>query len=295
MNVVFETIIMRTAHLVLVHKNAIQLERLLNAMHHCKFDFYIHLDKKVSMKDFVHLQNLPNVYFIKERVDVKWGGYSLMKATFNGINEICHTNIEYNFINFMTGQDYPIKPIDDIFTFFQENVGYEFIKYKDILSDWKEAQSRYKKYHLTEFRFKGATQIERVLNYFSGERKMPYGYHPFGESVFSMLSPEVALFVVDTVLRDKKINSFFKYVWGGDEFLFQTIILNSRYMGRVINNNFRYIDWSEQKANPKVLTNVDFERLQKSAMLFARKFDVLEDQIVLDNIDAKILTKRDRQ
>ena len=280
---------MRTAHLVLVHKNPMQLERLLKAMHYPDFDIYIHLDRKVDISGFAHLADLPNVFFIKNRVDVMWGGYSLMRATFNGIKEICEKGYAYNFINFMSGQDYPIKPLDTIYTFFQENIGSEFFQYRDIINDWKEAQSRYKKYHFTDFRFRGATQIERVVNYFARERKFPYNLHPFGESVFCMLSPVVASFVVDTVLNDKRLESFFKYVWGSDELLFQTIILNSHYRERVINNNFRYIDWSENKANPKVLTIDDFEKLQNSPMLFARKFDILEDVEILNRIDSKIL------
>src|SRR5690606_41751438 len=141
---------MRTAHLILVHKNPIQLERLLKRMVHPNFDFYIHLDKKIDSKSYLHLAAIPNVFFIKKRVDIIWGGYSIIKATFNGINEICQNGQNYNFINFLSGQDYPIKPIEEIARFFQENIGKEFITYKDIVSDWKEAQNRYKKYRSEE-------------------------------------------------------------------------------------------------------------------------------------------------
>lgn len=278
----------RTAHLILVHKNPIQVERMLKKMYHPNFDFFLHVDKKVDMKPYFHLSSLPNVFFVKNRVNITWGGYSLMKATFNGINEICKNDHKYDFINFLSGQDYPIKPIKEIASFFQKNIGKEFIQYKDIISDWKEAQSRYKKYHLTDFKFRGSTKLERIINFFARERKMPYDLHPYGESVFCMLSPEVALYVMNKVQGDKKINSFFTYVWGGDEFLFQTIIMNSPYRDRVINNNYRYIDWSEKKPNPKILRNNDLEKIINSPMLFARKFDMLVDTDILDMIDLKL-------
>jgi hypothetical protein len=52
--------------------------------------------------------------------------------------------------------------------------------------------------------------------------------------------------------------------------------MNSPYRERVINNNYRYVDWSEQKAHPKVLDTGDFDKLKESSMMFARKFDVLK-------------------
>lgn len=262
---------MRTAHLILVHKNPLQVEKMLKRMSHPSFDFFIHVDKKVDIKPYFHLASLPNVFFVKKRVNVQWGGHSINKATFNSIIEICKNDQQYNFINFLSGQDYPIKPIKEIVSFFQENIGKEFIQYRDIINDWEEAQSRYKKYHLTEFKFKGSTKLEWILNFFSRERQIPYNLHPYGESMFCMLSPEVALYVTNKILSDKKLESFFTYVWGGDEFLFQTIIMNSHYRDRVINNNYRYIDWSEKKANPKILEIEDFPNLKNSSMLFARK------------------------
>lgn len=280
---------MRTAHLILVHKNPRQLERLLKTMAHPNFDFYIHLDKKIDINAYLPISAIPNVFFIKDRVDVKWGGYSIIKATFNGINEICRKDRNYNFINFLSGQDYPIKSIEEIVRFFQDNIGKEFITYKDIINDWKEAQHRYKKYHFTELRFKGSTRLERLVNFFSLERIIPYNLHPYGESMFWTLSPEVALYVVNKVENDKKMESFFYYTWAADEFLFQTIIMNSPYRNRVVNDNYRYIDWSAKKASPKLLGKDDFEKLKTTPMLFARKFDIQEDYEILDRIDSKLL------
>ena len=66
---------------------------------------------------------------------------------------------------------------------------------------------------------------------------------------------------------------------------FQTIIMNSKYGAKVCNDNLRYIDWSEGKNNPKVLTKDDFSLINSSNKLFARKFDSNVDEQVLDMID----------
>ncbi len=283
---------MRTAHLIITFTNPSQTERMIRRMYHPDFDFYIHVDKKVDINSHLHLSSeLQNVFFIKNRVDVRWAGYNTSKAIFSGVHEICNSGKEYNFINLLSGQDYPLKPAIQLFDFFRDNIGKEFIAHKDMIHDWKSTQYRYKRIHLINLRFRGRYIIgqfsffERIINIFCNDRKIPYGYHPYGESMFWMLSPEVALYVVDKVLNDKKLDRFFSYTWASDEFLFQTIIMNSHFKDKVINNNYRYIDWSEGKANPKILSVDDFEKLKYTTMLFGRKFDMSKDYKILDMID----------
>lgn len=281
---------MRTAHLIITYTEPKQTERMILKMTHPDFDFFIHVDKKIDIKPYLYLGELQNVYFIQNRIDVRWAGFNTVKALFNGIREICHTGNNYNFINVLSGQDYPLKSANQLSSFFKKNTGKEFIAYRDILNDWTSAQSRYKKFHLTNFRFNGQAlfgqhSLERLINFLFKSRNIPYKYHPYGESMFWMLSPETALYVANKVENDKKLKCFFYYTWASDEFLFQTIIMNSEYKHKVINNNYRYIDWSEQKANPKILNVNDFEKLKYSSKLFARKFDVSEDEVILNMID----------
>lgn len=280
---------MKTAHLLLIHKDPLQVERLIKKMNHADFDFYIHLDKKKDIKAFENLHSMPNVFFIKNRVNVRWGGYSVVRATFNGILEICDQDMTYNFINLLSGQDYPIKSANTLASFFRENVNKEFLTYRDIISDWREAQNRYKRYHFTDLAFRGSTRLEKILNTLLPTRKIPYNLHPYGDSMFWMLSPKVALYVVNKVQNDGLMRRFFSLVWGSDEFVFQTIILNSEYKNSVIKNNYRYIDWSENKASPKTLLKNDFEELRQSPMLFARKFETTENSELLNMIDSQLL------
>ncbi len=281
---------MKTAHLIITHTDPKQTERMISKMTHPDFDFYIHVDRKIDIKPYLFLEEVQNVYFIHDRIDVRWAGFNTVKALFNSIRQICHTGNNYNFINVLSGQDYPLKSANHLSSFFKKNAGKEFIAYRDILNDWTSAQSRYKKFHLTNFSFNGKTlfgqhSLERLINYLFKSRNIPYKYHPYGESMFWMLSPEAALYVANTVENDKKLKCFFYYTWASDEFLFQTIIMNSEYKHKVINNNYRYIDWSEQRASPKILNVNDFEKLKNSSKLFARKFDVLKDEVILNMID----------
>ena len=108
-----------------------------------------------------------------------------------------------------------------------------------------------------------------------------------------MLTGECARYLVDFMEENATLRRFATLCWGPDEFLFATVIMNSPFRASVINNNYRYMDWSLGGANPKLLTMEDFGSLRSSDMLFARKFDMVVDSEVLDKIDTLIKQKPD--
>jgi hypothetical protein len=281
---------MRVAHLILTYTNPGQTERMIRRLYHENFDFYIHVDKKFDISPHLYLQALPNVYFIQKRVDVTWAGFSTIIATFECIKEIVASGITYDFINFMSGQDYPIKNAAFIYKFFEDNKGKEFLSFRDMKNDWTEGLIRLEKYFLSAYSFKGKYRIEQLINLITPKRKLPYNLHPYGKSMFWMLSPDTAMYVVNTVENDRKLKNFFWLCWASDEFVFQTILLNSPLKEKVINNNYRYIDWSAGGANPKILNESDAAQLAATDDLFARKFDVINHPAILDFIDDNLLT-----
>jgi hypothetical protein len=107
---------MRVAHLILTYTNPAQTERMIKNMYHANFDFYIHVDKKFDVNPHLYLKSLPNVYFINNRTDVGWSGFSTVLATFECIKEIVNRKQKYDFINFLSGQDYPLVGPDVLMT-----------------------------------------------------------------------------------------------------------------------------------------------------------------------------------
>lgn len=280
---------MRVAHLILTYTNPRQTERMIKRLSHENFDFYIHVDKKFDINPHLFLEAIPNVYFINNRTDVKWAGFSTVTATFECIKEIAASGITYDYINFLSGQDYPIKPADYINDFFMANSGKEFLSYRDIKNDWTEGLIRMENYFLTSYSFPGKYRLESLINKILPKRQLPYNLHPYGKSMFWMLSPEIAMYVVNKVENDKKLKHFFSLCWASDEFVFQTILMNSVHKDKIVNNNYRYIDWSAGGANPKILNESDAEKLKDSEMLFARKFDMVKQPEILDIIDKNLL------
>lgn len=276
---------MKVAHLILTYTNPALTERLINRLANPHFDFYIHVDKKFSIKPYLYLQKYPNVFLIHNREDVRWAGYNTIKATFKCIKEIAITGIQYDYINFISGQDYPLKSADYMLDFFKANQGKNFIEFEDIKEDWIEAQERINRYHFTNFTFKGKYFAERVLNLITPKRKLPEELKPYGKSMFWILTPESAAYVVNYVESRPHLERFFTFTWGSDEFVFQTILMNSSYKDTLFNNDYRYIDWTAGGSHPKLLNMHDFDKLKNTDDLFARKFNADADTQLLDKLD----------
>ncbi|MEO6522695.1 MAG: beta-1,6-N-acetylglucosaminyltransferase [Mucilaginibacter sp.] len=277
---------MKIACLIVTYTSAKQTKRLVDKLNNGDFDFYIHVDKKLSMDTHKILFNMPNVFFIKDRIDIKWASYTSVKATFNGLKQIEASGIQYDFVNLMSGQDYPIKSAKYISSFLSKHKGKQFIHYKDF-DEWTGAQGRIDKYHFADMHFKGKYYIQQFVNLFIDKRKPPENIKPYGYSTFWTLTLDCALYIVEYVESHHDVQTYFKYTFGSDEFIYQTVIMNSIYKDDVINNNYRYVDWTNGGFRPKFLATEDYDKLIASDCLFGRKFNIDIDEHILDLIDSE--------
>jgi hypothetical protein len=272
----------------MVHKNPDQVERLITALSHEQFDFYIHLDGKVDMAGYAHLAALPQVRFIKKRHMVRWAAYSFVESMCESLREILASGIKYDFINLLSGQDYPIKPAESIYRFFSRHVGCTFLSFEQQGSAWWEhAINRIEQYHSIYFDFKFQYRLQAIANKVLPKRKFPLPYTLYGGPLGSWwtMGIDCATYLVDFLDKHAEVRRFSLFTWGSDEFLISTILMNSPLRDKIINDNYRYIDWSGGGANPKILTVEDAGALAHTYKLFARKFDINQDAEILDIID----------
>ncbi len=276
---------MKIAHLILTHTNPTQFKRLIKKLAHPDADFYIHVDLKVDLEDFLPETNFKHIFFIRNRVSIVWGGFSMVEATVSSFREILQSGKHYDYINLLSGQDYPLKSAEEIHQFYSQNPGKAFMETLLVMEEWQEAIPRLTKYHFTDYRFVGVNTFEALLNLVVSERKIPNNLIPVGRSQWFTITVEHAKYIVDYLEKNKNVVNFFKFTWGSDEIIFQTILYNSKYKENIVCNNLMYIDWSEGKPNPKTLTISDLPSLSKSNKLFARKFNQWVDKDILDTLD----------
>lgn len=272
----------------MVHKNAAQIGRLIQALAHEDFDFFIHVDKRSDIEEFAQLRGLPQVYFIRHRVWARWASYRFTEGVLQSMQEIVSTGTTYDFIALLSGQDYPIKPAASMHAYLARHQGRSFLSYEAQGSAWwQHAINRVEQYHLLYFEFKYQYTIQNILNRLLPKRKFPLSCTLYGgpNGSWWTLSRDAAAYVLDFVKQNPALARFSRFTWGSDEFLIPTILMNSPLRDFIINDNYRYIDWSLGGPNPKVLTVADADKLAQSPKFLARKFDAATDAQILDLLD----------
>jgi hypothetical protein len=282
---------MKLAHLILAHAHPGQLSRLVNALAHKDADIYVHIDAKSDLADFAHLNKQPQLYFIKNRVSVFWGTYSMVSATLNSFEEILEHQIPYSHINLLSAQDYPLAPSDHIHDFLATNADKTYMHSLYIPDDWDEAMERITTYNFGDYKFKGHYLLQHAVKFLGIRRKMPRGVEPYGRSQWFTITPLCARYVIDYLNEHPRMKRFFRMSFAPDEFVFQTVLMNSPHKASLVNDNLRYIDFSNGGYHPKTLTSGDAMTLLNSGKLYARKFDQEKSSALLEFIDEQVLTK----
>jgi len=288
---------MKVANIVVFHKNPSCIERLLKAASHPGFDFFLHLDRKVSIRPYQHLSQLPQTHFVSKRIPVRWAGYSQVEAFISCMDDIIDSGIKYDFVNLLSGQDYPIKPPEEIYQYLSQHKGRSFMLCETAPSHWwNHAVKRFTNYHFIDYGFPGRYRLGLALSKLLPRREFPLPLQLHGGPYASywILSMEAALYVHGFLKKNNQYKLFFKHTWAPDEFLIHTILMNSEFKDSVVHENFHYIDRSLGGSRPKILTTADLPILKETNKFFARKFDPDVDSKVLDLIDNEILFQGNR-
>ncbi len=283
---------MKLIHLILAHDptSIEQLARLVNKLDHTDSIVYLHIDLKTDLNIFVnHFNSYPNVRFINKRVNIKWAGYSMIHAEQFSFEQILLEEPNFDYLNLLSAQDYPIRPIEEFHQFLIINKGKAFMHCLDVETEWEEAKDRVTRYHLINYNFKGKYFLENFLNKLLPRRIVPNNMVIKGRSQWFTISKKHIEYVVKELNNNKEFVRFFKFSWAPDEIVFQTLLYNSPFRNDIVNNNLRFIDWSDGMKNPKTFTFADFHQIINSNQFFGRKFNSVIDGTILDIIDQHIL------
>ena len=300
---------MKIAYLILAHKQPELLHRLVNALNAPNVRFFVHIDLKADVEQFRHGLDCGNVSFLRDRIKVNYGGYTQMLAML-ALLKVGTSTDDFHYCIFLSGQDYPIKSNAFIFDYLERNIGTNFINFYPLTENASLTRNIRKYYFvdlLNAFRpgirpvFKN---FFRFINLFLPERTFFKGMIPYRGSTSWCLTGETAKYIADfAASRDNsKFVRYFKRVMCPDEILIQTIVLNSPFASRcrfydrdvltnrtpLMNENkayLHYVDWDGGRDNPAILDMRDYNMLERSDRLFARKFDEFRSKELLDSID----------
>jgi hypothetical protein len=299
----------RKTYLILAHKNPNQLKRLLDRLNDDLSFFYIHIDRKSDVEQFVNLIVGDNIKFITNRINCLWGDFSQVIATINLMEEVVKTKRD-GIVILLTGQDYPIKNLSEIDRFIGENSEYNFIDAVPVEKIWESYKDKIESYkfnvsaargHCVTYRKVSKASLRSFLHreislgqlfLLLKKRKLKLGLRQYGGSAWWAFNYET-LVKMHSFINDnyKKLYDYYKYTTCPDEIFFQTIAqyLSEQDESIKIAPSLTYVNWlrNPTSASPLTFTIDDLEELksQPSASLFARKFDITLDENILDALD----------
>lgn len=273
--------------LIAVHQNPEQLLRLINTLRHPQVVIYLHIDKKSD----IDRGSMPeDVKIVKNEVEVTWRLYSQVQAIVNSLQEIVRNEKRFDYVTFISGQDYPIIPIDYMLKDLTENSGTEFLAHVPLdQSGWNKARIRFERFYFYSYRnpfvrFFGK-YITMIFDKLRWKRRFYKGLRPYGGSAWWTLTRNCVLYILEYLENDPWMVSYMKKTIHPDEILFQTIVMNSSFAHKTVNENYRFIEFIQGNPNPNILTANDFDRIIASGKHFARKLDTDKDTVVFDLLD----------
>lgn len=315
---------MKVAVLLLAHKNKKQLDRLISVLDHPSVDIYIHLDKKSSLSpsDFQH----QNVRFTEKRIDIALFDFSMVEAEMELLRTAL-SHEQYGYYILLSGQCYPLRHVDDIYNYLCKNYPKPLIEIIDteIVTMFQHV-FKYS-YTLKKFRIYSEALLKKYLpsKWKRFYRYVPKGIDRVAALVIQLFvkSPKQRLnnmgikpyfgqqwwilpdVVIDEILQffeNKDFCNCIRDCYSCDETFFQTaIMVYADKFGIVINDEGPFKGYYMNKKwytsfsgeHPIVLTESNFEQIiatkKPSTRLFARKFDIDTDAVILDMLDKRSL------
>lgn len=235
-------------------------------------NFYVHMDAKSKSCDYpkTDLANLANVFLLKDRITVRWGGFSQIEATLK-LFETAFANEDNAYFHLVSGEDVVLQPFEVIEKQWQQQFDFQAMMtcerapqyaYRFIM-DSPHADSDWQR----QLTGKIITKLQQ------GVAKVKPYHSPiyFGSQWFSVTREDWEKIVPFT----DEYSDFFRHKLVPDEHFFQTLITEKlTNQIRLSNDNRRQIIFDKNVNNgnsPIYLDLLKLERAKFDGYWFARK------------------------
>jgi len=285
---------MKIAYVVLVHRNPEQLRRLITALDGTG-DFYIHVDKKSKIEPFEQaLAGIPNVNLLKNRINVYWGGWSMVQAYMLMFDMAYSSPKGYDRFVMLTSEDYPLISNEKIIEEFEKNRDVEYIMAYNIATSTMPTDENkvLRRWYLDcPFRNKFLQRVYRSIMYrtitknFKGKQlQVPLGdrlVDPYFGQMLSAFTRAGMGMILDVYKNDKAFNKRMKSAFAAVELYWQTIIFNSELRKNTVQGGEEHeitphfgwapLHYHNYDVDTSVYTEKDFDEVMGSGYMFCRK------------------------
>jgi hypothetical protein len=275
-------------------------------------------DERGPKLDIRRLAALPGVHVLT--LPGGYGDFSHIDRYFATVDWLDEHGIEFDWMENLTGQDYPLRPIAEIERVLSSTEADGFLQYAPVYPsrtpadvDWGagpeyflcspfDAEMRYDFRHWRMGRPTLAKQrllrplmaidwmqpwLRLSLGHSSiGVRRKRTLFNPdficYGGSFLCTLSARCVNYLRTFARDNPDAVAFFRTTLGPEEIFFQTVLVNSGQF-RLVPDSKRYVDFSKSRNNHcKFLGVADLKAMRASDAHWARKFDPARDAEVLE-------------
>jgi len=296
------------------HLGPDQASRLIRTLRRSQPDCFILVahDPFAGHGSAAELQRALDVDVLEAREPAKRGYLSLLYPYFDALEWLADRGIDYDWIVYLSAQDYPTRPLRDLETLLATS-GYDgFLRYWQAsvpVNPWGRRRQGLIRYHyqyydaprwtmpaLRLFRWTNRVQSLVHVHLVYGPR---VGLHrkpsPFDRSLscyagyqWTTLRRAAAEYVLERVRSDSELMGWFGRTICPCESVVQTLLVNSGRFN-LCNDDLRFADFTgSRNGRPRTLTAEDIPVITGGTYHFARKFDPERDAQVLELLDERI-------
>lgn len=247
---------------------------------------------------------------IQRRSPVRRGRFSCLEPYLEGIAHVLGTGEPFDWLVYLSGQDYPVRPVPAIEADLRRSSADAFLAHWDVTSKdspWPLRRARRRYFHqyaelpdrlapwLRLLRpVEAVTPLQLYLTYGAlvgwPARRTPFSgsFRCFGGSMWHALSCRCTAYLAAELERRPDLVSYYRRTVVPDESLVPTVLANAEGL-RIVPDNRRFADVHEQPGgHARVLVPADLAELTSGRYDFARRFDVGASAVLLDALDEKV-------
>jgi hypothetical protein len=312
------------------HDQPAQLARLVRVITEGSPDALVLIshDASGSALDLASLRAHGNVHVLFHPGG--YGDFTHLDRYFAAVDWLDANGIAYNWLENLTGRDYPLRPIAEIESTLSATEYDGFLLYSPVFPERVPADAdrgapgytlvravdATMRYDYRHWRFGRPSRIKqtllrpfmainlvqpwiRVSNSYASvgiRRRTVFGpgFHCYGGSFFCTLRADCARYVRDYAKVNPDKVAFFRGVLAPEEVFIHSVLVNS---GRFnLSTDYkRYIDWTGcRHTHPNTLGMNDADKVLASDAHWARKLDLEVDARLFDVLDQRIRRSRGR-
>lgn len=295
------------AYSLVVHKNAIMVERLIHAIYNQHNIYCIHYDRKSPDAFKLAMNNLANCFtnvFIASKIEtVQYAHISRLQADLNCLSDLLKSSVQWKYVINLCGQDFPLKSNFELVSELKKLNGANML---ETVTPPRNKIQRFKYHHELRQAFNG--REKQVVRTGTSKTDPPHNIEIFVGSAYFVLSRAFVKYIFNSSL----VKDFFAWsedTYSPDEHFWATLVRLPGIPGEIsrsaedvsdLKSKTRLVKWNYNEGHlyPKctgshlrsvcIYGAAELRWLIKDGHWFANKFDSKVDPILIKCLSEKL-------